>query len=93
MAAVGSRTTSGMTAAAICAPMMGQLGLSPVATFLLCGAGTMCFSHINDSGFWIYVSFFDMNVKQVFKYCTILGTIAGIVLLILISACVFAGLI
>lgn len=93
MAAVGSRTTAGMTAAAICAPMMAQLGLSPLATFLLCGAGTMCFSHVNDSGFWIGVSFFNISVKQNFKYCTLLGTIAGIVLLVLISALVMVGLI
>lgn len=93
MAAVGSRTTAGMTAAAICAPIMGQLGLTPLATFLLCGAGTMCFSHVNDSGFWIGVSFFNISVKQNLKYCTLLGTIAGVVLLVLISALSFIGLI
>lgn len=86
MAAVGSRTTAGMTAAAICMPMMAQLGLTPLATFLLCGAGTMCFSHVNDSGFWIGVSFYNISVKQNFKYCTLLGTIAGVVLFVIISA-------
>jgi len=85
MAAVGSRTTAGMTSAAICAPIMAQLGLSPLATFLLCGAGTMCFSHVNDSGFWINVSFYNISVKQNFKYCTLLGTIAGVILLIIIT--------
>lgn len=93
MAAVGSRTTAGMTAAAICAPIMGQLGLTPLATFLLCGAGTMCFSHVNDSGFWIGVSFFNISVKQNLKYCTLLGTIAGVVLLVLISALSLVGMI
>ena len=93
MAAVGSRTTAGMTAAAICAPIMGQLGLTPLATFLLCGAGTMCFSQVNYSGFWIGVSFFNISVKQNLKYCTLLGTIAGVVLLVLISALSLVGMI
>ena len=93
MAAVGSRTTAGMTAAAIVAPMMSQLGLTPLSAFLLCGAGTMCFSHVNDSGFWIGVSFYNISVKQNFKYCTLLGTIAGVILLVLISVTAFVGLI
>lgn len=93
MAAVGSRTTAGMTAAAICAPIMGQLGLSPLATFLLCGAGTMCFSHVNDSGFWIGVSFYNISVKQNFKYCTLLGTIAGVILFVFIAALSLIGII
>lgn len=93
MAAVGSRTTAGMTAAAICAPIMSQLGLSPLATFLLCGAGTMCFSHVNDSGFWIGVSFYNISVKQNFKYCTLLGTIAGVILFVFIAGLSLIGII
>lgn len=93
MAAVGSRTTAGMTSAAIVAPIMEQLGLSPLTAFLLCGAGTMCFSHVNDSGFWIGVSFFNISVKQNLKYCTLIGTIAGLFLLVIISVCHMSGLI
>lgn len=93
MAAVGSRTTAGMTSAAICAPIMGQLGLTPLATFLLCGAGTMCFSHLNDSGFWVSISFYGFTVKQNLKYCTVIGTVSGILIFIMAAALSIVGII
>lgn len=93
MAAVGSRTTAGMTSAAICAPIMAQLGLTPLATFLLCGAGTMCFSHLNDSGFWVAISFYGFTVKQNLKYCTIIGTISGVVIFVMCAALSMFGII
>lgn len=81
MTAVGSKTTAGMTAAAICAPMMAQLHLSPVAVTLLIGAGTMLISHVSDSGFWVGTSLYNLNTKQGLKYISVLGAICGIVAL------------
>ena len=93
LAAVGSRTTAGMTSAAICAPIMAQLGLTPLATFLLCGAGTMCFSHLNDSGFWVAISFYGFTVKQNLKCCTIIGTISGVVIFVMCATLSMLGVI
>ncbi len=93
MAAVGSRTTAGMTAAAIVAPMLSQLGLTPLAAFLLCGAGTMCFSHVNDSGFWVGVTYFNLSVEQNLKYSTLMGTVTGIIILIIITPLALCGII
>ena len=78
MLAVGSRTTAGMTAAAIVLPMAGQLGLSPLVSTLLCGAGTMVGSHVSDSGFWVTTQLFNLNTKQGLKYITLLGSISGV---------------
>ena len=92
MIAVGSRTTAGMTAAAIVAPMMASLGLTPLVTVLLCGAGTMIGSHVSDSGFWVTTQLFNLNTKQGFKYRTFLGSVGGVVVLVLIIAVNSLGL-
>lgn len=89
MIAVGSRTTAGMTAAAICAPMVAQLGLSPVAAAVLVGCGTMVGSHVSDSGFWVGTSLFNLNTTQGLKYITLLGTVAGF--LALAATSILAG--
>lgn len=76
--AVGSRTTAGMTAAGICAPMIASLGVSPVACTLLIGSGTMIGSHFSDSGFWTGISMFNLSTAQGLKYITLIGAIAGV---------------
>ncbi|MGE4485412.1 MAG: GntP family permease [Oscillospiraceae bacterium] len=78
MIAVGSRTTAGMTAAALCAPILPALGLSPVFCTLLIGSGTMVGSHVSDSGFWIGTSLFNLNTTQGLKYITVLGSVCGV---------------
>lgn len=93
MTAVGSRTTAGMTAAGICAPMIATLGLSPVACALLVGAGTMCGSHFSDSGFWVGTSLFNLTSTQGLKYLTLLATVCGIFCLAVIVAFMSAGFI
>lgn len=82
--AVGSRTTAGMTAAAVVHPMLGSLGLSPLAAVLLIGAGTMVGSHVNDSGFWVVTQLFNLDTKQGLKYKSFIGMICGFILLILL---------
>ena len=93
MIAVGSRTTAGMTAAAICLPMMGQLGLSAVAVTLLIGCGTMIGSHVSDSGFWVGTSLFNLDTKQGLKYITLLGSVCGVVCLVVASLLLLVGII
>lgn len=76
--AVGSRTTAGMTAAGLCLPMLASLGISPVACAVMIGAGTMIVSHVNDSGWWVSMSMFNMDAPRTFKYNTLVGGIAGV---------------
>lgn len=76
--AVGSRTTAGMTAAGLCLPMLSSLGISPVACAVMIGAGTMIVSHVNDSGWWVSMSMFNMDTTRTFKYNTLPGAIAGV---------------
>lgn len=85
--AVGSRTTAGMTAAGLCLPMLSSLGISPVACAVMIGAGTMVVSHVNDSGWWVSMSMFNMDTTRTFKYNTLVGGVAG--LFAGIAACIF----
>lgn len=91
MVAVGSRTTAGMTAAGICAPMITALGLAPVTCAILIGAGTMIGSHVSDSGFWVVTSLFNLNTKQGLKYVTLLQSLCGIICLIFAAALIAVG--
>jgi GntP family gluconate:H+ symporter len=93
MLAVGSRTTAGMTAAGIVLPMADQLGLSPLVSTLLCGAGTMVGSHVSDSGFWVTTQLFNLNTKQGLKYITFLGSVSGVFCLICIWVLCGVGII
>lgn len=77
--AVGSRTTAGMTAAGLCLPMLGSLGISATACAVMIGAGTMIVSHVNDSGWWVSMSMFNMDITRTFKYNTLVGGIAGVI--------------
>jgi GntP family gluconate:H+ symporter len=93
MTAVGSMTTAGLTAAAIILPMLDSLGLSPVAATLSIGCGTMIFSHLNDSGFWIMTQFFNLNTTQGLKYLTIPRAVSGVIGFITLAILVSMGLI
>lgn len=93
MTAVGSMTTAGLTAAAIILPMLDSLGLSPIAATLSIGCGTMIFSHLNDSGFWIMTQFFNLNTKQGLKYLTVPRAVSGVIGFIALAIFVSMGLI
>jgi gluconate:H+ symporter, GntP family len=93
MSAVGSMTMSALTTAAIVVPMMPLLGISPVAATLSIGAGTLAISHLNNSGFWILIKFFNLTTKQGFKYITVPTLIASIIAIITITIINSFGLI
>ena len=73
----GSNALGVMTAAALVEPMLGTLGVSPIAAFLACGTGALMFKHANSSGFWVTVSMSNMNVDQGIKGVGGASTVAG----------------
>lgn len=85
MAAVGSATTAGITAAGVVLPMMGTLGITPVATTLAIGAGSILFNYMNNSGFWVISRFFNLNLKQGIKYITVPCGVSSLMCFILIA--------
>lgn len=73
----GSNALGVMTAAALVQPMLGTLGITPLAAFLACGTGALMFKHANSSGFWVTVTMSNMDVNQGIKSVSIASTIAG----------------
>ena len=75
----GSNSLGVMTAAALVQPILGQIGVSPLAAFLACGTGALMFKHGNSSGFWVAVSMSNMDIRQGMKGVSIGATVAGFV--------------
>ena len=84
---VGSATVAGLTTAGIVAPLVAsQSAVDPAFVVLAIGAGSVCISHVNDAGFWMFKEFFDLDVKQTLKIWTVLETLISVVGLIVILA-------
>lgn len=84
---VGSATVAGLTAAGIMAPLILSTGANPELMVLSIGAGSLMFSHVNDSGFWMFKEYFNLSVKDTLRSWSVMETIvsaaglAGVMLL------------
>lgn len=74
----GSNTLGVMTSAALVQPMLGILGISPVAAFLACASGALMFKQANSSGFWVTTSMSNLSLPQGLKAVSGASTVAGI---------------
>lgn len=92
-AACGSMATATMTSAGICLPIMGTLGLSPIAVSLSIGMGSLLFGHVNDSGMWMCCEMFHLKPHQYLKYVTPTTTLAGIIGFIILFLMNLVGII
>jgi Gnt-I system high-affinity gluconate transporter len=77
--AIGSATVAGLTTAGIVAPMIVTSGANPNLMVLATGAGSLFFSHVNDSGFWLFKEYFNLSIKQTMKTWSIMETIVSVV--------------
>lgn len=81
----GSATVSITTAAGIVAPMLGSMpGVNVELMVVAMGAGSLIFSHVNDSGFWLVKEYFSMTVPQTLRTWTVVETVISIVAIMLI---------
>jgi GntP family gluconate:H+ symporter len=79
--AQGSATVALITAAGLIEPAVAAAGLNGVelaAVVLAVAAGSVCLSHVNDSGFWLVGRFFGMDVKTTLKTWTVMETTIGV---------------
>ena len=74
---LGSATVAALTASGIVVPFV-QEGASPELMVLSVGAGSLIFSHVNDTGFWMFKEYFKLSLKQTFGTWTIMETIISI---------------
>ncbi len=75
---VGSATVAGLTAAGIIAPMASQLHFNPNLMVLSIGAGSLMFSHVNDSGFWLFKEYFNLSVKDTLRTWSVMESIVSV---------------
>jgi GntP family gluconate:H+ symporter len=78
--AQGSATVAATTAGSIMAPAVAELGLSGVglaAIVVAIAAGSITFSHVNDSGFWLIGKFCGFDTLTTLKTWSVVGTAIG----------------
>lgn len=76
---VGSATVAGLTTAGIVAPLIVQTHSDPNLMVLAIGAGSLAFSHVNDSGFWLFKEYFNLSIKDTVRSWTAMETIVAVV--------------
>jgi gluconate transporter len=79
---VGSATVACITAAGLTLPLIGGSGVSPELMVIATGAGSLMFSHFNDTGFWMFKEYFNTTIKQTFAIWTVMETLIGLIGLI-----------
>lgn len=79
---LGSATVAALTAAGIAAPLIAQAGANPELLVLATGAGSLTFSQVNDTGFWLFKEYFQLSIMQTFRSWTMMETIVSIIGLI-----------
>lgn len=77
--AMGSATVAGLTTAGIIAPVIAGTSVNPNLMVLSIGAGSLMFSHVNDSGFWMFKEYFNLTIKQTIRSWSLMETIVSIV--------------
>ena len=80
--AVGSATVAGFTAAGIIAPLLIQTNTDPNLMVLSIGAGSLMFSHVNDSGFWMFKEYFNVSIKDTLRSWSVMESIVSVLGLI-----------
>lgn len=76
---LGSATVACITAAGLTLPLIGASGVSPELMVIATGAGSLMFSHFNDTGFWMFKEYFNTSIKQTFAVWTVMETLIGII--------------
>jgi len=76
---LGSATVAALTAAGIAAPLIGSTDVNPELLVLATGAGSLTFSQVNDTGFWLFKEYFNLTIWQTFRSWTVMETIVSIV--------------
>lgn len=75
---IGSATVAGLTAAGIIAPVLANSSVNPNLMVLSIGAGSLMFSHVNDSGFWLFKEYFNLSIKNTIRSWSLMETIVAI---------------
>lgn len=84
--AQGSSTVAVISAASIISPLLASLGLDSqtgkILALLAMGAGSMCFSHANDSYFWVIARFSHLSVSATLRSFSSATAVMSVVALV-----------
>jgi Gnt-I system high-affinity gluconate transporter len=86
---LGSATVAGLTAAGMIAPMVIGSSINPSLIVLATGAGSLMFSHVNDSGFWLFKEYFNLTVKETLKTWSLMESIVSVIGLFMVGVIYF----
>ncbi|MEN9612874.1 MAG: high-affinity gluconate transporter, partial [Bacteroidota bacterium] len=75
---LGSATVAGLTAAGILAPTLSSMHVNPNLMVLAIGAGSIFFSHLNDTGFWMFKAYFKVSLKDTFLSWSLMESIISV---------------
>ncbi|GAA2344128.1 gluconate:H+ symporter [Saccharopolyspora halophila] len=78
--ALGSKTVAIVTTAPIVAPLITEMNLSQPETALVViaiAAGGTVLSHVNDSGFWLFNRYMDLDIRDTLRSWTLMETFMG----------------
>jgi Gnt-I system high-affinity gluconate transporter len=53
-------------------------GVNANLMVLSIGAGSLMFSHVNDTGFWLFKEYFNLTVKETLRSWSLMETIVSI---------------
>jgi len=76
---IGSATVAALTAAGVILPFASHTGINPNLMVLSLGAGSLLFSHVNDSGFWLFKEYFNLSVKDTLRSWSVMEIIVSVV--------------
>ncbi|WP_375418364.1 gluconate:H+ symporter [uncultured Hymenobacter sp.] len=76
---LGSATVAGLTAAGVMLPTLAHSSVNPNLLVLAIGAGSLLFSHVNDSGFWLFKEYFNLSVRDTLRSWSVMETIVSVV--------------
>jgi GntP family gluconate:H+ symporter len=86
---MGSATVAMAVASGVLAPLVEHAGVRPELLVLATGSGSLMLSHVNDSGFWLVQSLFNLEMKQTLATWSVVETVlsvAGLAGTIVVSA-------
>jgi Gnt-I system high-affinity gluconate transporter len=76
---IGSATIAALTAATVMIPLVDQSVVNPNLMVLALGAGSLMFSHVNDSAFWMFKEYFNLSIKDTLRSWSLMETIVSTV--------------
>lgn len=75
---LGSATVAGLTAAGIILPLTTRMHVDPNLMVLSIGAGSLFFSHVNDSGFWMFKEYFNLSIRDTIRSWSLMESIVSV---------------